>query len=205
MAMLAALRVRRPFSNVHWSLLAVLIALWEFLLFGQPCHEGPRYFGVALVATTVMLTLWTSHIRNGAATGWRQIIQISGGALYDLVALLILLIIVALPLAVMTPTYQCYTAKAKVSEMLLYASTLREKVEEHAKKDQSLANSGKDLEVKEFGRMKGGLVTKEGTIVTVSDDPAAVIMLVPTLNNGAISWKCVGYPAKSMPMSCRDK
>lgn len=204
MRMLSALRFNRPFRNAHWTLLALLVALWEFLLFGQPCHEGPRYFGVALATSTGVLALWVSHIRTGPVLGWRKAIKIFFGAFYDLALLLILLIVVAVPLALVTPTYQCYTARAKILEMLVYASTLREEVEQQVQRQQSLVNAGTGLKVQKLGHITGGLVTKDGMVITVSDDPAAVVTLTPSMDNGVISWKCVGYPTKHMPMSCRD-
>ncbi len=89
--------------------------------------------------------------------------------------------------------------------MLAYANTLREEIELHAQKQQSLANSGASLKVQKLGHITGGLVTKDGMIITVSEDPGAVVMLTPMMNNGVISWKCLGYPNKHMPMNCRDE
>lgn len=194
----------RPFPNAHWALPALLVLLWEFVIFGQPCKEGPRYLEVALLSTTICIALWSSHFRMAPDSMASRFIKFILGALYDLGSLLLIVVVVGIPLAVITPTYQCYTNRAKISERLLYSSSLREQINERALQNNSLANVGAGLEVKPSGRTKGGLVMKDGVILVYGEDPPAVIVLMPTYENGAVTWKCTGFPLKYMPASCRD-
>lgn len=49
--------------------------------------------------------------------------------------------------------------------------------------------------------------TVKRTIYLVSEDPPAVVNLTPHLQDatqGTLQWRCVGYPARTMPGTCRE-
>jgi type IV pilus assembly protein PilA len=197
-------KLRRPFVCAHWSLLAVATAVWEFLLIGQPCRESPLYLETSFATITVCVALWVNHLRFTGIGGFRSVGNILAGAAYDLALLALWIIVVALPISLLTPTYQCYTNRAKVSELVLAGSVLRNEIGQRAMQNKTMSNSGAGIVVPIEGRTKGGVVTVDGTIVVAGDDPPAVIIFTPSLIDGKIEWKCRGFPARVVPMSCRD-
>lgn len=195
-------RVRRPFANLHWVLLAILILLWEFSVFGQPCKEGPRYFEVALASTTVCLALFANYDWTNTPKEWRILAKGLLRTFYDLLGLVVLLIIVAIPIAILTPIYDCYTPRARVGALIMQISPIREEIRARILQNKSVSNAGAGLKVKAEGQIKAGFVTRDGAIVAASEMPAAVIMLTPDIVDGTVTWKCTGYPIKVMPMEC---
>jgi type IV pilus assembly protein PilA len=194
----------RPFSNAHWALLVGLLGLWEFAILGQPCKEGPRYFEVCLATSTVCIAFWVADLREGVLVRWGRIPRVLTLVLYDLCAFFLVLVLVALPLAVVVPAYQCYTPRVKVSELVLSGSSFRQTITERAEKQQSLKDSGRGLTVNPGGRVSGGYVSPDGIIVITSDDPFAIVVLRPSMENASVKWSCAGFPLKWMPQSCRQ-
>ena len=196
-------RFKRPFSNAHWLLLAALIVVWELALWAQPCNEPPYYFEIVLVTVTVCISLWLSHLRVAPILTWRGGVKVITGAIYDLTLFFLLWVVVSMPIAVAMPTYQCYTNRAKVSELILSAYTMRSAIERRAAQTQSLNGVGAGLRVELGRRTKGGLVTNDEIIIVASDDPPAVAILQPSFIEGKITWSCLGFPTKHMPGICR--
>jgi type IV pilus assembly protein PilA len=194
----------RPFSNAHWTLMVALLALWEFAILGQPCKEGPYYFEVSLLAGTMCIAFWIADLRKGVLVGWRRIPRVLTLVLYDLCAFLLILVLVTLPIAVICPAYQCYTPRVKVSEIVLYGSSFRQAITERAEKQHSLKDTGRGLTVNPRGRVSGGYVSPNGIIVVTSDDPPAIVVLQPSMENTSVKWTCTGFPLKWMPGSCRS-
>lgn len=173
------------------------------MILAQPCNEPPYYFEIILVTVTVCIGLWLSHLRALPLLGWRGVMRVFTGALYDFVLFLFLFIAVSVPVAIVTPTYQCYTNRAKAGELILATASIRMEIEGRIDQRQSLESVGAGLHIKHEGRIKGGLITNDGVIVIAGDDPPAVVILQPTLIEGKVTWKCSGFPQKYMPMSCR--
>ena len=196
--------LKRPLSGAHWSLLVVLVLLWEFTIWGESCREGPYNFEVALLTATICTALWINHIQVGPILQARAVARIAGGALYDLLSFALVLIVAAIPIVIFLPTYSCYTPRSKVSEIVLYASSFKTEITQRALKTKSLANVGIGMQVLPSRRVKGGMVTKDGVIIVTSEDPPAVVILTPDIQGGEIKWQCRGYPTKYMPAMCRE-
>ena len=47
------------------------------------------------------------------------------------------------------------------------------------------------------------LITDDGTIIAMGNDPAVVFVLQPTLASGTLTWHCAGMPASLVPSACR--
>lgn len=114
-------RLRRPFSNAHWALFLVLVAGWDFVLLSRPCKEPPFYLEAVFATFTVCVALWGAHLRAGPFQSWRTAVAVAAGSIYGLALLLLTVVVVGIPIAVFQPEYQCYTPRAKVSEIILAA------------------------------------------------------------------------------------
>ena len=128
---------------------------------------------------------------------------------FTLIELMIVVAIIGILAAIALPAYQDYTIRAKVSELLLAASGFRTAVTEQAQTNNTLQNSGVGLTVNVVGKVTGGTVTTNGTIVVAGSTAATsvgadvTVTLTPTFTGGTVTWLCQGTPVKYMPASCR--
>lgn len=196
----------RGARTVFW----LQIAIWESLIFASMdnCDESGRLLSISLslLSITVCITLWLNHvaaIRAGMA-GWRLGRAIVKGFLFDLIALFARCFLIAIPVALVAPQYQCYTPRAKVSELILYASGFKQQIADRTLQRGTTAGSGAGLKVAHSGRALGGLVTDSGVIIVAGDDPPAVLIMAPRIEGGRVMWQCRVYPDKVAPASCRD-
>lgn len=127
---------------------------------------------------------------------------------FTLIELMIVVAIIGILAAVALPAYQDYTIRAKVSELVLAASSFKSSVAEQAATDQTLQSAGQGLTVTTVGKIAGGSVSVTGTIVvfgsTTTVGTAVTITMTPTLDpSGTVTWSCLGTPAKFVPAECR--
>jgi len=129
---------------------------------------------------------------------------------FTLIELMIVVAIIGILAAVALPAYQDYTTRAKVSEVMLAASSARTAVAEYASTENALPPATYEVENQQSTYVNG--VTWNGTVVTataqgtsVSDVDGQTITLTPTVtSNGQVTWACGGsIPAKFRPSSCR--
>ena len=128
---------------------------------------------------------------------------------FTLIELMIVVAIIGILAAIALPAYQDYTIRAKVSELVLAASSVRTSVTEKAQTDNALTSSGAGLTVTTFGKITGGSVSDGGVIVLNGDSTAAsvgtavTLTLTPSLAGNTVVWSCTGTPTKFMPSTCR--
>jgi len=195
----------RPLAAAHWSLPVGIVASALLLTFGQPCKEGPRYVELGWLVLTICVILWSNHLKVAPAKSISQVVLVLVQSIKDGGLLLIWTVLAALPLAILTPTYQCYTNRARASEVVLAAVGLRTQVEEAILTKGVLTGSGKDVKFKPFGRAIAGRVSTDGEIVVIGEDPPVVFFFSPVYEKGKVTWKCRGYPRKVVPISCRSE
>ena len=136
---------------------------------------------------------------------------------FTLIELMIVVAIIGILAAVALPAYQDYTIRAKVSELVLAASSYKTAVAEKAWSDASLVSAGAGLSVSLTGKVTGGGVNIGGTIVIEGSNAtvgtAVTIGLIPTrMADGKITWQCVTGDAtggdatkyKYVPAECRQ-
>jgi type IV pilus assembly protein PilA len=132
---------------------------------------------------------------------------------FTLIELMIVVAIIGILAAVALPAYQDYTIRARVSELILGASSARTAITEKFQSDQLVANAGDGTTVTPAGKISGATTTAGGVVTitgvqtasTLTNTGTAVtVVLTPVTNAaGSFSWSCTGSPTRYMPGSCR--
>jgi hypothetical protein len=122
-----------------------------------------------------------------------------------------LLVVAALALigfvvvAVVLPQMAGAKSKAAAQALIAGAEPAKEQVAANAKKSGNLAGSGKGVKVApqdgKYGNLKW-IVEPDGTVRGWNEQNALEVALTPSLQGGALGWKCKGYPVGAMPASC---
>ncbi len=196
-------KLPRPFANAHWTLLVCTELAWLLLLSNESCYESQHALVTALLTSTIWLTAWVSSLRFSEIRGWRKVAFTGLGAAYDLLLVFLIFVVVCVPIIVFSGTGHCYGPRAKVTELVLWASQHRAEINERYASQKTLRDVGKGIEFPLQGRVIGGFITADGVIITVGEDPAAVVMLTPTATGTELAWKCMVLPKKIAPVYCR--
>jgi hypothetical protein len=119
-----------------------------------------------------------------------------GGALFVLIGA-----------ALVVPQYSDYRARAKTSEWLARSQEIQSMIEENAVKQKSLLGAGRGIDVKTF--QLAGLdvfeIMDSSTIILRGGPEGQVIVLIPSLSETRVVWRCIGGPAKAVPAKCRNE
>jgi type IV pilus assembly protein PilA len=131
---------------------------------------------------------------------------------FTLIELMIVVAIIGILAAVALPAYQDYTVRARVSELVIAASSFKTTVAERAAADASLLQAGAGLTVVPVGRISGGEVANTGTIMIAGSASSVgveiTIALVPSINaESKVIWECITLTGvafyKYVPGECR--
>ncbi len=131
---------------------------------------------------------------------------------FTLIELMIVVAIIGILAAVALPAYQDYTVRAKVSELILAASSARTAVSEKLQSDPSAtASMGVGVTINVVGKVATadvsdvGLIVVTGSTASTSTGQSVTITVTPTANTstGTVTWSCAGTPAKYLPATCR--
>lgn len=132
---------------------------------------------------------------------------------FTLIELMIVVAIIGILAAVALPAYKDYTIRAKVSELILSASSARTCITEAYQGNNSTFPStlASDCSISVVGKVTGATVTTGGVIsvagssATTSVGTAITVTLTPTADTaaGTLTWACSGSTVKYVPSSCR--
>ena len=135
---------------------------------------------------------------------------------FTLIELMIVVAIIGILAAVALPAYRDYTVRAKVSEVVLAASSLRSDISEFAHIQGRMPTASDISPRTDVSKYVASIVYADDTTasnmgvvtVTARDDPAiegATVSMSGTIHSsGQVLWECSStLVAKYLPVSCR--
>lgn len=126
---------------------------------------------------------------------------------FTLIELLIVVAIIGILAAIAVPAYTDYRIKARASELLLSASSLRTSVSEAAQSQGGVSAAGLGMQVGSTQFVASGSVVSDGKII-INGNAAnlgatiAVTMLPSFTNGNVVGWACNMTPAQYAPGTC---
>jgi len=133
---------------------------------------------------------------------------------FTLIELMIVVAIIGILAAVALPAYQDYTVRAKVSELILGASSAKNCVAETAQTNPGVLSAvSTACAIATTAKISAATVASNAINVVGNSGAAGVGAAVTmtmsnnvtlaTASNVPLQWTCSGTPAKYFPASCR--
>ncbi len=126
---------------------------------------------------------------------------------FTLIELLIVVAIIGILAAIAVPAYTDYRIKARASELLLSASSLRTSVAEAAQSQGGIASAGLGMQVGSSQYVNSGSVVSNGKIIIAGKSAALGasirVTMAPSFVNGNVAaWACNMTPTQYAPGTC---
>ena len=135
-------------------------------------------------------------------------IQRRAQAGFTLIELMIVVAIIGILAAVALPAYRDYTVKAKVSEVILAASSAKNTIAEAAQVGGAMpATASLDSQTSKYvlsTDYAAGVITATSQALGAADAVGTITLTGAFQTNGQVLWTCAGtIPAKYRPASCQ--
>jgi type II secretory pathway pseudopilin PulG len=126
-----------------------------------------------------------------------------------LIVVAVLALAAFLAVAVVLPQMAGSEAREAAQALISGADAARQQIAAAAQKSGQLAGTGTDLKLPARADPKHGelkwIIEPNGAIRGWNEKNAIEISVTPTLQGGAVTWNCRGYPITAMPASCGGK
>ncbi len=126
---------------------------------------------------------------------------------FTLIELMIVVAIIGILAAVALPAYRDYTVRAKVSEVVLAASSGKTSVSEYVNTSGALPPSSFTVEAQSSKYVSSVAWDGSKIVATAQGDTninASTIELVATASSGQVTWVCTGsIDQRFRPSSCK--
>jgi type IV pilus assembly protein PilA len=126
---------------------------------------------------------------------------------FTLIELLIVVAIIGILAAIAVPAYTDYRIKARASELILAASSVRTAVSEQAQSQGGITSAGLGLAIGSTQYVDGGGVGSNG-VISIAGKSTAIgtaisVTMTPSFANGnVVAWSCTMTPAQYAPGTC---
>jgi len=126
---------------------------------------------------------------------------------FTLIELMIVVAIIGILAAVALPAYQDYTVRARVSELILAASSAKTALSEGMQTTGSWSAVWmSSITISATGMITSATISTVGMIIVSGTAPtsSSIVTMTPqTTTDNKLIWSCTGTPSKYMPASCR--
>jgi type IV pilus assembly protein PilA len=126
---------------------------------------------------------------------------------FTLIELMIVVAIIGILAAVALPAYQDYTIRARVSELILAASSARTALSEGYATNTAWGSWVGGVSIAGGGFISSSSINTTNGVIqvvgTASTSNTTITMTPTPGTDGKLLWACVGSPAKYAPSSCR--
>jgi hypothetical protein len=218
---LGYLRPEIPFfGDNKWVFRCATLFPAVMLLLSASCMENGTGPAATLLSILVMGCFWEAHVQilplhlaSRAMLLWRICMR----AFRTLLSVAFAGLPIFVLIGIIIPQYSCNLPdRARVSNAIGFnTSKLQREIERRASAAKTLKGAGLGLTLPQYqgpvltalGVLSTGFVLEDGVIVLVIEEPPTTVRFTPQLvdaHSGAIKWSCRGYPAKSVPMKCRE-
>lgn len=109
--------------------------------------------------------------------------------------------------AILVPTYGDFQDRAALDETIGELGSYRDKIARNALSQGSIERSGVGIQIssEEFSRLAVDYarIFPDGTMTVRHAQYHQVVVWEPSIEDGKVSWKCIGGPRQSVPPRCR--